>query len=439
MGQRRSLALLHAESWHPTNGSAVNEPVPSPARRRLRLLALAVAAVCVVALAAGAFALSYQGARATAVNAGVAVNLARIYPGIFDAVLLVACAAALSLRGAWRVCAWLAILVVIGTVAAADAAHAISVVPPKRPMEAAAALVPWAMLLVGFTLLYAIARQGRPARNAVPPVGGNGHGAQPSRGAATVPLNALLGGEPARLAGLAPAVKPAPPGAAQQAGRPFQPGSVPGTRPAALPATQPAALPTGKDATKPSAAPASPPARKQAAGAAALQAGRTAAGPARQPHQAQGGKATGAQPSTLPAPAAPEAGGRDEPSEADAGPSEPSMLFGRLHRSPLAPEEPAGNGEPQPAGPAASEPAQAEAAASQSAPAEAAASKPPPAGATASKPPPAEVAAGDPSASKEPAVQFPEGGGSQPPVPGPSGESPAQGGSAAEQPGSAGS
>jgi hypothetical protein len=198
------------------NGSPVNGSRSTHARRRLRLAALIVAVICVLALAAAAFVISYPGARDTALHAGVTLKLARIYPAIFDAVLLVACAAALALRGVLRAYAWLAILVVTAAIAAADATHAMAVTLPKRPMEATVAIVPWAVLLIGFTLLYAIARQGKPSRataqgsanqssgdvdsgdqdrsavRRLDPPADPGNGIGPHRSAATVPLSDLL-------------------------------------------------------------------------------------------------------------------------------------------------------------------------------------------------------------------------------------------------------
>jgi Protein of unknown function (DUF2637) len=226
------------------NGSPVNGSRSTQARRRLRLAALIVAVICVLALAAAAFVLSYPGARDTALHAGVTPKLARIYPAIFDAVLLVACAAALALRGALRGYAWLALLVVTAAIAAADATHAMAVTLPKRPMEATVAVVPWAVLLIGFTLLYAIARQGRSgwtaaqgsadlsrdradstgedlsAAGRLDPPAGPGNGMGPHHSAATVPLSDLLTVKPLVAKTGPAAAKPAP---APQAGPPAEP------------------------------------------------------------------------------------------------------------------------------------------------------------------------------------------------------------------------
>jgi hypothetical protein len=271
----------------------VNGSRSTPGRRRFRLAALIVAAICVLALAAGVFALAYPGARDTALNAGVTVGLARIYPGIFDAVLLVAWAAALSLRGALRGYAWLAILVVIAAVAAADATHAMSVALPRRPMEATVAVVPWVVLLVGFTLLYAMVRQARPGHAVTqpadqPPVSGlpgtpgepgNGRASRP--GTTVVPLSELLAARtgpaadrarPGRESGAIP-----PPAATTPKTATTTPGPAPATPPATTTSTTPGPTPaaeraaTGEPAVAapPPTAPAEPPAGAEPADPAA--------------------------------------------------------------------------------------------------------------------------------------------------------------------------
>ena len=145
-------------------------------RRGFRLAALTAAFLCVLAITAGAFALSYRGVRDTALAAGVNPRLARFYPLLFDAVLVVACAAAVTLRGALRAFAWLAVLVVIGAVATADTVHAMSITVPQRQLEATIAIAPWVALLTGLTLLDAMFRRGAPRRRAeaTGPVPANG-------------------------------------------------------------------------------------------------------------------------------------------------------------------------------------------------------------------------------------------------------------------------
>jgi hypothetical protein len=136
-----------------------------PAQRRWasRLAHLAVVIV-VLALAAATFVLSYTGVHSIALQAGVPTRLARIYPGIFDAALVIACAAALMLReGRWwaRAYAWLSIILVIAVVGAADAVHAMNVALPHRETAGVIAAAPWVLVLLGFTLWLTMLRQSR--------------------------------------------------------------------------------------------------------------------------------------------------------------------------------------------------------------------------------------------------------------------------------------
>jgi hypothetical protein len=82
---------------------------------------------------------------------------------------VVACAAVLSLRGAgWlsRLYAWLMLLVLLAAAAGADTLHSANVKLPHRPAAAAAAIIPWALLLIGFGLLLAMLRHARLRRAA---------------------------------------------------------------------------------------------------------------------------------------------------------------------------------------------------------------------------------------------------------------------------------
>jgi hypothetical protein len=133
-----------------------------------RLVQLAVIVV-VAAVAAATFMLSYAGVHAVALQAGVPRDLARYYPGILDAVLVIACAAAPVLRDArwWARCyAWLAILVVVVVIGGIDAVHAMSVALPHRATAGVAAVLPWALLLLAFSLWLTILRHSR-AQHAV--------------------------------------------------------------------------------------------------------------------------------------------------------------------------------------------------------------------------------------------------------------------------------
>jgi hypothetical protein len=130
----------------------------------LRLVALAAVAAGVGLLAAAAFVLSYAGIHAVALYAGVPPRLARIYPLIFDAMLVVACAAVLSLRGAGlpsRCYAWLSMLGLIVVGAAADTLYATGTRLPHKPTAAVVAIIPWALVLIGFGLLLCMLRHAR--------------------------------------------------------------------------------------------------------------------------------------------------------------------------------------------------------------------------------------------------------------------------------------
>ncbi|HKB32147.1 MAG TPA: DUF2637 domain-containing protein, partial [Streptosporangiaceae bacterium] len=73
-----------------------------PGHQGLRLLALLTVIAGVLALAAAAFVFSYAPVYDIARAEGVRAGLARFYPALPDAVLVVACAAALALRrGRW--------------------------------------------------------------------------------------------------------------------------------------------------------------------------------------------------------------------------------------------------------------------------------------------------------------------------------------------------
>jgi Protein of unknown function (DUF2637) len=137
---------------------------PADSHRGLRLFGLIAVAVGVLVLMAAAFVLSYTGIHAIALSAGVSPRFARIYPVIFDAMLVVACAAVLALRGAGlpsRCYAWLTMLVLLAAAAAADTVHATNTKLPHKPTAAAAAIIPWVLVLLGFGLLLSMLRHAR--------------------------------------------------------------------------------------------------------------------------------------------------------------------------------------------------------------------------------------------------------------------------------------
>ena len=120
-------------------------------------------------LAAAAFVLSYGGIHKIALSAGMSASMARIFPVIFDAMLVVSCAAVLSLRAAnwWhRTYAWLTALVLLAALAAAGAVHATGTHIPRKPAAATIAVLPWVLLLLAFSLLLSMLRQFRHARAA---------------------------------------------------------------------------------------------------------------------------------------------------------------------------------------------------------------------------------------------------------------------------------
>jgi Protein of unknown function (DUF2637) len=140
-----------------------------PASGVLRGAGLAAAFLGVAALVAGAFVVSYPGIHAFAVQAGVSTRMARVYPMLADAMLVVTLAAVLSLRGAGlpsRLLAWLVLLLLLAAAAGADAMHAAGRSLPARPAGITAAVLPWVLVLLAFGLLLAMLRRGRPAPEA---------------------------------------------------------------------------------------------------------------------------------------------------------------------------------------------------------------------------------------------------------------------------------
>ena len=147
-------------SDQPQGGSAQ----PADSHRGLRLLGLVAVSAGVLLLMAAAFVLSYTGIHALALSAGVSPRFARIYPVIFDAMLVVACAAVLALRGAGlpsRCYAWLTMLLLLAAAAGADTVHATNTKLPHKPAAATAAIIPWALVLLGFGLLLSMLRHAR--------------------------------------------------------------------------------------------------------------------------------------------------------------------------------------------------------------------------------------------------------------------------------------
>jgi hypothetical protein len=202
----------------------MNLPLPTPRRSWPGRLVNIAATLIVLAVAAGMFVLSYSGMRALALEAGVSAQLSRLFPGLFDAVLVIACVAAVVLRdGRWwaRYWAWLVIIVVLAAIGATDVAHAVNYSLPHRGTEAAVAAAPLVAVLLAFSLLLTMLRHSR---------------GQAARHPAPQPIQAL----PALSADAAaqPAPQPAPPiplPAADAQKTPTEPVPVPNPGPAAAP------------------------------------------------------------------------------------------------------------------------------------------------------------------------------------------------------------
>jgi len=128
------------------------------------VLGLIAVAVGLAALTAAACTLSYSSIHHLAIDAGVSRRLAAIYPFIFDALLVIAGCAVLALRGAGlpsKIYAWFCLLVLLGALAAGGAARAAKIHIPHRLAGIVAAVVPWALVLIGFGLLLALLRYAR--------------------------------------------------------------------------------------------------------------------------------------------------------------------------------------------------------------------------------------------------------------------------------------
>jgi len=181
---------------------------PDTAPRALRILAVVAVFLGVIALAAATFVLSYSPIRAVALQAGITPRLARGYPLLLDAMLVIVLAAVLALRSAGlpsRLLAWITLLVVMAAAAGAEALHAAGRSLPHQAAAITAAILPWVLVLVAFALLLVMLRHARLRRMTGPdervvahsawPQGAHGHTAP-----ATVPSHVFV--QPARAAPL---------------------------------------------------------------------------------------------------------------------------------------------------------------------------------------------------------------------------------------------
>jgi Protein of unknown function (DUF2637) len=136
-------------------------------KSRLHLAAVSSVLTGVVLLAGAAFLLSYGVFHEMALTAGVSPSVAEIYPLMFDTTLVIACVAALALRGAswWmRGYAALCVAILLAAVAVAEAIHSAGISLPYGPTAAAFAALPWALFLVGFSLGLLVLRYARTVR-----------------------------------------------------------------------------------------------------------------------------------------------------------------------------------------------------------------------------------------------------------------------------------
>jgi hypothetical protein len=137
---------------------------PAPRRNWVRRLANLLVALVVIAMAAATFIFSYDGVHAFALLGGMSAKLARYYPGLFDAVLVIACIAAVVLRDArwWaRAWAWVVLVVVLAAIGATDVLHATNNTLRQRTTEGIVAAAPVVAVLLAFSLLLTLLRQSR--------------------------------------------------------------------------------------------------------------------------------------------------------------------------------------------------------------------------------------------------------------------------------------
>src|SRR5262245_28419482 len=183
-----------------TDYSAMRRSRSGDPHPTLRLAALTAVIIGVILVAVAAFLLSYEGIHQIALQAGVSEALARLYPLMFDAMLIIVCAAALALRNAgWgaKCYVWVSRLLVVGAVAVGDALHATDVRLTGQAARAAIAVIPWVLLLMGFGLWLVMLRQWRRTRAMAAADGTAGGRAT----VATAGGAALAGGAVTRVAG----------------------------------------------------------------------------------------------------------------------------------------------------------------------------------------------------------------------------------------------
>ena len=157
---------------------------PGDPQLRLRLAALTAVIIGVVLVALAAFLFSYAGIRQIALQAGVSPGLARLYPLMFDAMLVVACSGVLATRAAgWgtKSFVWVCLLLVVGAVAVGNALYSTGVHLTGQPARAAIAVIPWVLLLLGFGIWLLMLRHWRRIRTSAVDEAEAGRAAQAGR------------------------------------------------------------------------------------------------------------------------------------------------------------------------------------------------------------------------------------------------------------------
>jgi uncharacterized protein DUF2637 len=147
--------------------SAARQVRRADSKNRLHLTAVIGVLTGIALLAGGAFLLSYARIHEMALFAGVTPSLAALYPLMFDITLVIACVAALTLRGArwWmRAYAVLSIAILLAVVAVAEAVHSAGISLPYGPSAATFAVMPWVLFLIGFSLGLLVLRHLRTIR-----------------------------------------------------------------------------------------------------------------------------------------------------------------------------------------------------------------------------------------------------------------------------------
>jgi Protein of unknown function (DUF2637) len=219
-------------SPQPASDPAARGPA-AQGRNWTRRLVNVLVALVVIAVAGATFIFSYSGVHAIALLGGVSAQLARYYPGLFDAVLVIASVTAVMLHGKqwWaRLWAWLVIIIVLGAIGTADVLHAMNYTLRHRPTEGIVAAAPVVAVLLAFSLLLTLLRQSRTQAPSAP-----------AAASLDVPaLPAAVSAPPIALPA-APAVPVAAP--ATGADEPTVPVPVPLMAVEAAPPTQPVPLP----------------------------------------------------------------------------------------------------------------------------------------------------------------------------------------------------